>query len=309
MDERDEEKLLQSVALQNASSVLIARQRAEQELLRAKEELQARTAELTQSLTAMKATLEERDRARAEAEAARRIAQEANDAKGRFLRMISHELRTPLGAIDGYAALMADGIQGPLTEAQHDSVRRIRHNQKHLLRLVDELLDFARIESGKFAVKEEVVRLRQVFDNIHSSIAPQVAAKSLQLEVRLDDPELEVHGDCERIEQIVLNLLSNAVKFTPERGTITVTFTANSAYVATHVRDTGIGIAADKHEEIFESFYQVTPSLSSFGGTGLGLAISRQLAHAMGGELSVASTPGKGSTFTLTLRAARLPKV
>jgi signal transduction histidine kinase len=294
MDDSNEEDLLEAVTLRNASSVFLARQRAEQELLRTKEELQ-------QSVANMRVMLAERDRARAEAEEARRIAQEANEAKTRFLRMISHELRTPLGAIDGYAALLGYGVHGALTDAQSEAISRIRHNQKHLLRLVDELLDFARIESGNVTLTLSPLALQGLFVNVQPIIEPQITAKRLHLEVQLDDPSLVVLADRERVEQILLNLLSNAVKFTMEGGFISVNTTATVKDVSIHVLDNGIGIAPEQHEEIFESFYQVRPSLSGLGGTGLGLAISRQLAQSMNGSLTVVSAPGEGSTFTLTL--------
>ncbi|MEX2282885.1 MAG: HAMP domain-containing sensor histidine kinase [Gemmatimonadota bacterium] len=304
MNPSDEEKLLQSTALQNANSVFLARQRAEQELIRTKEVLQARTDELVASLARMEETLQERDRARSDADEARRIAQEANEAKGRFLRMISHELRTPLGAIGGYAALIEEGIHGPLTDKQRESVARIRHNQQHLLGLVNELLDLARIESGRVSLNLERLLFQSVIESVRHMIEPQIAAKSQHLDVQSDDPDLVVRADRERVEQIVLNLLSNAVKFTGQGGTITISTTHSGDKVYLHVQDTGIGIPADKLEAVFESFVQIEPALSHTRGSGLGLAISRQLARAMHGDLTVESVLGTGSTFTLCLPRA-----
>ena len=304
MDSDEEEKLLRSVALQNANSVLLARQRAEQELLRTKEVLEARTEELARSLEKMQATLEERDRAREDADGARRAAQEANEAKGRFLRMVSHELRTPLGAIGGYAALIEEGIHGPLTPAQLEAIGRIRHNQKHLLGLVNELLDLARIDSGRVSLNLARVDLHAVVANVRPMIEPQIAARGLKLEADCGRADVLVYGDRDRVEQILLNLLSNAAKFTEPGGTIEITTAVDTDVVSVCVRDTGIGIPLDKLEAVFESFVQVASSLNHVGGTGLGLAISRQLARAMGGDLVLHSKLGVGSTFTLNLPRA-----
>jgi signal transduction histidine kinase len=272
--EQDEEKLLQSVALQNAASILLARQRAEQE----------------------------RDRARADAEEARSAAQAASEAKSRFLNMMSHELRTPLGAIGGYASLLQDGIPGPLTDDQRKYIGRIRHNQQHLLQLVNELLDLGKIESGRIVLSLEAVPVQQVVESVNTMIEPQIEGSKLRLEAEPCDPALFFHADRERVEQIVLNLLSNAAKFTPAGGTVRIMVSADDKEIRLSVEDTGVGITADKLEAVFEAFYQVEGSQSrTYGGTGLGLAISRQLARSMGGDLTVKSVPGKGSIFTLGL--------
>jgi signal transduction histidine kinase len=300
--DQDEEKLLHSVALQNATSILLARQRAEQELIRAREELEAKMKELAQSLETTRATLQERDRARAEAEEARHAAQSANEAKSSFLNMMSHELRTPLGAIGGYAALLEDGIPSPLTDEQRKYIARIRHNQAHLLQLVNELLDLGKIESGRLAMNPDAVPVQAVVESVHSMIEPQITARKLRLEVEAVDPDLHFHADRDRVEQIVLNLLSNAVKFTPAGGTVRIMASAEGDEICFRVQDTGVGIPADKLEAVFEAFVQVEASHSRlYGGTGLGLAISRQLARAMGGDLTVKSELGKGSTLSLSL--------
>ncbi|MDP9176050.1 MAG: ATP-binding protein [Gemmatimonadota bacterium] len=301
MDE-DEEKLLHSVALQNANSIFLARQRAEHELVRVKEALEAKTEALAQSLAATEASLKERDRARAEAEAARRVAQEANEAKGRFLSMISHELRTPLGAIGGYASLLVEEIHGPLSAEQRKYIARIHHNQQHLLRLVNELLDLAKIEAGHSPLDLVSVPVQAVLDSVHTMIEPQARASQLRLEVQKEDPALHFYGDAKRVEQIVLNLLSNAVKFTSAGGLVSVTTTSTPGEMRLHVQDTGVGIPAAKLEQVFEPFFQVEAQPTrSTRGTGLGLAISRELARAMRGDLYVVSTPGEGSTFSLCL--------
>jgi signal transduction histidine kinase len=304
--ERNEDELLHAVALQNANSIFLARQRAEQELIRAKESLEAKTEALAQALATAEALLQERDRARAEADEARRAAQAANDAKGRFLNMISHELRTPLGAIGGYAALLDEGIQGALNDGQRQYIAGIWHNQKHLLRLVNELLDLAKIESGQFVLNVTAVPVLGVLDSVRTMIEPQMQASHLQLEVRSEDATLLVVADKKRVEQILLNLLSNSMKFTPDGGTVRLITQPTADQVHLRVEDTGVGIPADKLEAVFEPFVQIQSSRTrAIRGTGLGLPISRELAHAMKGDLTVESVLGEGSTFTLTLPRAK----
>lgn len=300
-DSSDEEKLLHSVATQNAHSILLARQRAEQELLRAKAALELKTTELAAALALTEATLAERDRARAEVDEARLAAQAANEAKTRFLSMISHELRTPLGAIGGYADLIVEGIHGSLTEGQRDFVARIQYNQKHMLGLVNQLLDLAKIESGRIELVMGPVPVHAVMASVQPMIEPQVQARGLRLEIEATDPALHFHADRERVELIVLNLLSNAVKFSVAGGSISVATVTVRELISLSVRDTGIGIEPGKLEAVFEPFIQATLPSDTLRGTGLGLTISRQLARAMGGNLIVESVVGQGSTFTLTL--------
>ena len=301
-EEEDEERLLRSVALQNANSIFVARQRAEQELVRVREALETKTAALAKSLAVAEALLEERDRARAEAEEARRAADEANDAKGRFVSLVSHELRTPLGAIGGYAGLLEEGIHGPLGGEQLRFIARIRHNQQHLLRLVNELLDLSKMESGQFPLTISAIRAETVLDSVKAMVEPQVRERRLQMHVDPGDPTLRFSADGERVEQIILNLVSNAIKSTSEGGTVNITTAAVGDAVEVQVRDTGMGIDAANLEKIFEPFFQVRSANSRESrGTGLGLAISRQLARAMKGDLNVDSALGLGSVFTLRL--------
>jgi len=216
--------------------------------------------------------------------------------------MVSHELRTPLGAIGGYAALLEEEIHGPLSEQQRKFVGRIRHNQLHLLRLVNELLDLAKIESGQFPLKIASAPVPAIVEGVSNMIEPQMRSKELHFEVLYGEKSLCVLADRERVEQIMLNLLANAVKFTPAGGSITISTSHSKHEILLHVRDTGVGIPTEKLEEVFRPFVQIhalAPGVSR--GTGLGLAISRELARAMGGDLSVESEPGKGSTFTLCL--------
>lgn len=306
--EDEEEKLLRLTALRNADSIFLARQRAEQELVRIREELEAKTEALTKSLAMTHAMLEERDRARADADTALRAAQAANEAKGRFVNMVSHELRTPLGAIGGYAALLEEQIHGALTDDQRQFVARIRHNEQHLLRLVNGLLDLAKIESGQFPLKIAGVPAQVVIESVRTMIEPQIRASDLRFDMLCAESAVSFLADRERVEQIVLNLVANAVKFTPAGGTITIWTTATEKEVFLHVRDTGLGIPAGRLEDVFQPFVQVQAgkagNAGTSRGTGLGLAISRELARAMGGDLSAESEPGNGSTFTL-----RLPRI
>ncbi len=215
--------------------------------------------------------------------------------------MISHELRTPLGAIGGYATLLDEGIQGPLGEGQREYIGRILHNQRHLVRLVDELLDLAKIESGQFPLRLAAVSVQSVLGNIESMIEPQIRASQLKLEVLPCEASLFLHGDEERVEQIILNLLSNAVKFTGAGGVVRVMAHVSGDRIELQVHDTGVGIPADKLEAVFAPFFQIDAHTRARTGTGLGLAISRELARAMGGDLTVESVLGQGSTFSLAL--------
>ena len=237
-------------------------------------------------------------------EDARRVAkaEAANTAKSEFLTTMSHELRTPLNAIAGYADLLALGIGGQLSPNQQEYVDRIRSSQQHLLTIISDLLDFGRIEAGEVAYAIRPVPLAAVFDSVEPMVHPQAAERRVTIDRKGCDPEAIALADQERVKQILLNLLSNAVKFTPAGGRITVSCTVAENRVTLSVRDTGIGIPADKLESIFEPFVQLGRTLTTgHEGTGLGLAIGRDLARAMGGELAAESTPGAGSVFTLTL--------
>ena len=234
--------------------------------------------------------------------AARAEAEEANRAKSDFLARMSHELRTPLNAIGGYAELLRMEIQGPLTDAQRDALERVTRNQRHLLALINDILNFARIEKGQITVSLGPVALHELVASLEALVAPQLRAKSLGYEVVEVDPALTLRTDAEKVRQILLNLLSNAAKFTPVGGKVTLEVAADASQVRIAVRDTGSGIPPDRFDEIFEPFVQLERSLArSHEGAGLGLAISRELARALGGDLTVASELGDGSTFTLLL--------
>jgi signal transduction histidine kinase len=238
-------------------------------------------------------------RARTEAEA-------ANKAKAEFLANMSHELRTPLNAIGGYADLLLEGVRGAITGEQRADIERIKRSQHHLLGLINDILNFARIEAGRVRFDLADVPIGRVLGNLETLIAPQLREKGVRYEYRQCDERLVARVDGERLQQILLNLLSNAVKFTPRGGDIEVSCEAAGDMLVVRVRDTGVGIPADKRESIFEPFVQLDRGQSAHhAGTGLGLAISRDLARAMGGDLSVESTLDVGSTFTLTVPRTR----
>ena len=248
-------------------------------------------------------------------EAARAAAEEANRAKTQFLANMSHELRTPLNAIQGHVQLLTLELHGPITPAQQQTLDRVDRAQQHLLRLIDEILGYARLESGRVEYDLQPVRVADVLRDIRPIVEPLVLAKGLTF---VEQPAhdgtdgVRVLADREKLAQVLLNLLSNAVKFTATGGTVAVGIAppalddgAAGATATVYVRDTGVGIPPDKLEAIFEPFVQVRNAYSpGQGGTGLGLAISRDLARGMGGELHAASEPGVGSTFTLTLPLA-----
>jgi signal transduction histidine kinase len=236
---------------------------------------------------------------------ARRALEQANKAKADFLATMSHELRTPLNAIGGYADLMLAGIRGPITEPQQTDLERIKRSQRHLLAVINDILNFAKLESGRIQFSPTVVSMNTVLGELESLVSPTLMQKGIHYEYLCCDPKFEAYADPERVQQVLLNLLSNAAKFTPPGGHIRVECLPQETTMAVDVTDTGSGIPADKLQTIFEPFVQLergqTPDM---GGTGLGLSISRDLARAMGGDLTATSEPGKGSTFRLVLPRA-----
>jgi signal transduction histidine kinase len=234
-----------------------------------------------------------------------REAQEANRAKSQFLATMSHELRTPLNAIGGYAELLQMGLRGPLSAEQQEDLNRIQRSQRHLLGLINDLLSFAKIESGHLELHMERVLVEDALSSVEALIQPQVQAKPLRYDRRPGNPSVLCTADLDKLHQVLANLLSNAVKFTPAGGTVSVAWDASEKAVNIHVTDTGPGIPSNKLEVIFEPFVQLGGHLTRVAeGTGLGLAISRELARAMGGDVTVISTLGAGASFTLTLPRA-----
>jgi signal transduction histidine kinase len=257
-------------------------------------------------ITDRRAAEAEREELLAAAERARAEAESANRTKSEFLAVMSHELRTPLNAIGGYTELIALGIHGPVTEQQQRDLDRIVISQRHLLGLINEVLNYARLETGTVRFDIAPVSVREVLARAEELVAPQVRGRGLTLSMDGCAQELMARADPEKMRQIIVNLLSNAVKFTDPGGRITLSCgEVDGGRVCVAVRDTGIGIPPEKQGAIFEPFVQVRSDLARTAeGTGLGLAISRDLARGMEGELEVESAPGAGSTFILTLPRA-----
>ncbi|HWZ59255.1 MAG TPA: ATP-binding protein [Gemmatimonadaceae bacterium] len=260
--------------------------------------------------------------AREVADAARRDAERANQVKTTFLTSMSHELRTPLNAILGYTELVSIGLRGPVSAGQEDALGRIRRAATHLLGLINDVLNFAKLKALQVQYLLADVPVSELLDSAESMIEPQALVKGVGFTCTPCPRTLAVHGDREKVLQILLNLLSNAVKFTDAGGQVTlaaapfdrrwrtaagtkVLRAVSGRRVQFTVSDTGRGIAAEQLRMIFEPFVQVGQRLlGTEDGTGLGLAISRNLARGMGGDLVVESTLGVGSMFTLTMPCA-----
>ena len=293
------------------------------------------TALLEELARRLAATLE-RVQLLTEAQRARHDAETANRAKSQFLATMSHELRTPLNAILGYADLLDAGIGGTLADMHLRYVDRVRASGRHLLGLIDDVLDFAKLEAGTLAVAHEPAMLRETFSGADALVRPQSRARDVHLDVSEPPASVRYVGDEERVRQVLVNLLSNAIKFAASGGRVSLEWrvvltpadadaddaqrpnvprplrpplprrpTPAPGWLRITVRDTGIGIPADALDRIFEPFVQVDATRTRTAeGTGLGLAISRQFATRMFGDLTVASELGRGSAFALWLPVA-----
>jgi PAS domain S-box-containing protein len=227
--------------------------------------------------------------------------EKANRLKSEFLASMSHELRTPINALIGYASLMLDRIYGDLTPRQEEGLNRIQGAAQHLLALINDILDLAKIEAGRMPLHLDDVTLGEVMTEISQQIEPLVKKKQLAFTSEIPSKALVLHTDRTKVKQILLNLLSNAVKFT-HHGGVKVTVMKDDEDLRFDVTDTGIGIREGDLESIWEDFRQVDQSRTrEFGGTGLGLSITRKLVDALGGHVFAASNFGKGSTFTVVL--------
>jgi PAS domain S-box-containing protein len=245
----------------------------------------------------------ERNRLRAEVEEARRVAEEASQAKSVFLANMSHEIRTPLTSVLATGELLSETVTGP-EEARLIGI--MRRAGARLLRLVDDILDFSRVEAGQSTLQREVVDLEELLTEVLAPARSTAAATGLDLVCVLQPDLPRFLGDPVRLGQVVGNLLDNAVKFT-EAGHVRLEVSVDDV-LEIRVVDTGIGMTAAQAATVFESFHQADPSITRrYGGTGLGLAISRQLVELMGGTIEVASEPGRGTTFTVRLPVAPLP--
>ena len=246
--------------------------------------------------------LELEERSRAALEDAYRTVEAASRAKSEFLAVMSHELRTPLNAIGGYTELLEMGLRGPVTSAQLKDLGRIRQAQERLVALIDDVLTFVRIETGRVEYVVTNVKIHAALLSLETMIAPQVRDSKLTYTHVRCDPSVIVRADRGKLDQVLLNLLTNALKFTPAGGTITLSCEPDQQHVRILVHDTGVGIAADRLEAIFAPFVQLDKRATRQNdGIGLGLAISRDFAEGMAGQLTATSTLGVGSTFVLTL--------
>jgi PAS domain S-box-containing protein len=236
-----------------------------------------------------------------ELEIRNREVEKANRLKSNFLATMSHELRTPLNAIVGFADLLARQTAGPLTFKQDRFVRHVKESSRHLLALIDDILDLSKIEAGRLDLKFESFLLNIAADEVLSTIRPLAAAKEIRLTTDLS-LALTLHADLMRVKQILYNLLTNAIKFTPPRGSVRLVALPSDDGVQISVIDTGSGIPREEHEAIFETFHRcLTASQDVCEGTGLGLSITRLLVEQHGGRIWLESEPGKGSEFHLTL--------
>ena len=236
---------------------------------------------------------------------ARKLAEESSAAKAKFLSMMSHDLRTPLAAIDGNAQVLQTEIYGPLNAEQQDVVRVLRDACRTQLSLMNDILEFARLESGHVHVQPRPLRVADVVTRAERLMKVLISEAGLVFVTDDHSDGAAVMADPDRLQQVLLNLLTNAIKFTPSGGEIALRCERDGDRVRIHVRDTGIGIAAEHLQAIFSPFVQIDASASS-RGVGLGLAISRDLARAMSGEVTAASAPGVGSVFTVELPAAEV---
>ena len=239
--------------------------------------------------------------ARSEAEAARAEAERANNSKTDFLAVMSHELRTPLTAIMGYEELLSDGITGPVTELQRQQLGRINASAHHLLGLIDEILTFARVDIGRERVRWESMSVNHTLSDAAALVEPMASAKNLKLVVNLMSEDQSIQTDGTKLRQMLVNLLSNGIKFT-DKGEVDLGCSVSNGVLEVSIADTGVGIAAENIEYVFEPFWQAEQMATrKTGGTGLGLSVTRKLARLLGGDVTVASRIGAGTTFVLTL--------
>jgi signal transduction histidine kinase len=266
--------------------------------------LQTFMAVLTVTFLLLGATIDERRCALEEMRYASRDAERANRAKSEFLAVMSHELRTPLNAIAGYSQLLQDNVYGRLTKKQADVIERIHLNEKRLLLLVDEVLGFVSAEKGEVDVHREAVRVSDAFDAVQPLIASQLEEHRCVVERKLLDG-LSVRADAKSLQQILMRLVSNASKFGKDGGTVTLGADREGDRVRIWVHDDGTGISREKLDKVFEPFFQAEqPTTRRVSGIGLGLTIARDLARRMGGEVTLTSEPGHGTTASVLLPAA-----
>lgn len=230
------------------------------------------------------------------------LAENANRVKSEFLANMSHELRTPLNSIIGFSQMLHEKMFGDLNEKQDKHISNILRSGKHLLGLINDILDISKIESGNMKYQPETINLQETIDEIITLIYPIARRKSIELQLNIEHEKLEIYADRIKMKQIMYNLLSNAIKFTPESGTVMVNSKIIDDNLHLSVCDNGIGIPKDKHETIFDPFKQVDSSVNRmYEGTGLGLALVKQYIEMHDGKIWVESELGKGSTFISTI--------
>ncbi|GAC1348593.1 MAG: hypothetical protein NVSMB27_16930 [Ktedonobacteraceae bacterium] len=276
--------------------------------VRARQQVEALAEALQRNQERLEHTNSELRRQRDELTALNTALEQANRARSQFISTMSHELRTPLTSILGFSQMLLKGAESTqLSQRHRDELGRILKNGKHLLALVNDVLDIAKIESGRIEVTASQVDVGTLLRSILEEVQPMALQQGIQLRSHVEVEAESLETDPGKLRQILLNLVSNAIKFT-EQGEVSITATnvigspAAAEGIAIAVKDTGIGIPIEFHTRLFEPFYQVDGGYSRrFGGTGLGLAIVRQLTTVLGGTIAVASRPGEGSTFTVTL--------
>jgi signal transduction histidine kinase len=285
----------------NTIALAIARKHIEQEMEAQLEEVQIQAAHLEEVQVELETANEELQQANASLMREREIAERANQAKSDFLATMSHELRTPLNAMIGYSDLLLAGVPEGITPRVAEKVERIGISARHLLQLIEEILTFSRLEAGEERVDVGIVPVRTLLSEVQALIEPLAIAKKLDFTCDTPRTEIVLHTDMRKMRQILVNLLGNAVKFT-DRGGVSVSVRDDVDRVHFDVVDTGIGIAPRHLEDIFEPFWQVESGIGrSKEGTGLGLSVTRRLIDLLGGQVTVDSTPGKGSHFIVTI--------
>jgi signal transduction histidine kinase len=268
-------------------------------------QLEEQTAEARELAHELALTNEELRSVISEAKKAWAAADAANRSKAEFLAVMSHELRTPLNSIGGYVDLLEMELRGPLTGEQKSDLTRIKRSQEHLLGIINDILNFTRLEATEVKFDIIDVPLRALIADLDDMVSSLARAKLLLYECDFPAGSVFARTDPDKLRQILINLLSNAVKFTPEGGRVRISCTLDERSVSIHVEDNGSGIPRDKQEAVFEPFVQLERGLTrTTEGTGLGLAISRGLARGMGGDVCLKSDVGVGSVFTVTIPLA-----
>jgi signal transduction histidine kinase len=296
----------QPYAAMASFSDITARKAAEDSLRAVHAELETRvekrTSQLQEANNRLKSEVEERERAQREMREAKEAADTANQAKSAFLANMSHELRTPLNAVIGFSELLEQQIFGELNDKQQTYVGNVLVSGRHLLQLVNDILDISKVEAGRMDLAYEKMPIGSIVDIVRGVIAGLAAKKGIDLEVDVAPNLPDVYIDPGRIKQVLYNLISNAIKFTPRGGVVRLAARANDRYLIVRVSDTGVGIAPADLPRLFREFEQLPqPGGVRPEGTGLGLALTRRLVELHGGKVEVQSELGKGSTFSVLL--------